>query len=86
MFGTFYLHQNFRCDSNLCLLFSKHMFSLFLRHPKRNVLDPNNKKCLSVGNFGILPVIIAIPEENILQKRTKLVSGNINLHQTFAEY
>ena len=61
---------------SLSLIFSKPMFPVVLRHPVRNVLDPNgpykhesdkNNKYLSVTNFGILSVVCCLSSVACLQ-------------------
>ena len=45
------------------LPFCKHIFSLFFRLPERKVLKSEidkNKKCLFVGNFGIMSVVVLV--------------------------
>ena len=68
--------------SGFGLLFSKPMFSLFLQLSERKVLDPNgkfdNKKCVSVGNFGIMSVLwsVAHPQSTPPHVETGIYTKN----------
>ena len=71
------------------------MFPLFLRPSDRNALDSNgpyvykpeldnNKKCLSVGNFGILSVVLTrLRPTKIMQRLEIFTKKNLIYPELF---